>query len=339
MKRTVMWLKRHQRKVDNHSIERCFDAIEVGFKAQAYSIESTIAPVPTNGIISMIRNCLAARNVVADIVHVTGDINYVMPFLRSKRRLLTVHDVGHVENPKHSAFKQWLLRLVWFKIPLLFCDTVICVSSQTLERLNDMVPPNNNQRRLVIPAAICERSDLPMRTNPFNTQKKVVLHIGTAPNKNLSRIWMACQQIDCHLAIVGHKTEELQRLESCSNLSYSLHTNVSDATLEQLLLHCHAVAFVSTHEGFGMPLIEAQVFGKPCIASAIEPLVSNSGGGAFLVDPIDAEEIRSALHRALTDRDAVDAIVEKGYENAKRFSGVEVARQHARVYDEEIRNI
>lgn len=88
-----------------------------------------------------------------------------------------------------------------------------------------------------------------------------------------------------------------------------------------------------------MPLIEAQVYGKPCVTSSIEPMKSNAGGGAFLVDPIDAEEIRSALHRALTDRDAVDAIVEKGYENAKRFSGVEVARQHARVYAEEIRNI
>ena len=88
-----------------------------------------------------------------------------------------------------------------------------------------------------------------------------------------------------------------------------------------------------------MPLIEAQVFGKPCVTSSIEPMKSNAGDGAFLVDPIDTGEIREALHRALTDTAAIAEVVKKGYENAKRFSGIEVARQHARVYAEEIRNI
>ena len=88
-----------------------------------------------------------------------------------------------------------------------------------------------------------------------------------------------------------------------------------------------------------MPLIESQVFGKPCVTSSIEPMKSNAGEAAFLVDPIDTEEIRSALNRALTDREAVAVVVENGRENAKRFLGVEIARQHTRVYAEEIRNI
>lgn len=88
-----------------------------------------------------------------------------------------------------------------------------------------------------------------------------------------------------------------------------------------------------------MPLIESQVYGKPCVTSSIEPMRSNAGGGAFLVDPIDPEEIRTALNRALTDCEAIADVVKKGHENAKRFSGVEIARQHARVYAEEIRNI
>ena len=287
----------------------------------------------------MIKNCARALNVRTDLAHVTGDINYVVPFLRSKRRLLTVHDVGHVQDPAHSALKRWLLLLIWFKIPLIFCDTVICVSHQTLERLDLLVPRRDGQRRLVIPAAIREKSGHAVRPRPYDTGKKIVLQIGTAPNKNLPRVWKACAQLGCHLAIVGHETDELKSLKANRILSHSIHTNVSDDELEQLYLHCDAVVFVSTHEGFGMPLIEAQILGKPCVTSALEPMKSNAGDGALLVDPMDPEAIRSALEQLLTDRELSEAIVESGYLNARKFAGLEVARQHMRMYTEEVETI
>jgi glycosyltransferase involved in cell wall biosynthesis len=263
----------------------------------------------------------------------------VVPLVRANKRLLTVHDVGHVQDPKHSKFKRWLLLLIWFRIPLRFTDTVICVSEQSLERLNRLVPAARGQRRVVIPAAILEPSAAPTAPRPFETTKPVVLQIGSAPHKNLQRVWKACLDLDCHLAIVGSETDEIRALQSSQRLSHSIHSTISDEALEQLYWHCDAVVFVSTHEGFGMPLIEAQVFGKPCVTSAIEPMKSNAGDGAFLVNPISTVEIREALHRALTDTAAIEEVVKKGRENAKRFSGIEVARLHARVYAEEIRNI
>ena len=339
MSGTVTWVKRQPRIDSNHSIERCFDAIESGFNGQLecpFVITSAVVPLSTNGVWSMIKNCARALNVRTDIAHVTGDINYVLPFLRSKRRLLTVHDVGHVQDPAHSAFKRWLLLLIWFRFPLIFCDTVICVSHQTLERLNHLVPKRRGQRRLVIPAAIREKSGQARGPRPYETDKKIVLQIGTAPNKNLHRVWKACEQLGCHLAIVGHETEEVAALKANRMLSHSIHTNVSDDALEQLYLHCDAVVFVSTHEGFGMPLIEAQTLGKPCVTSAIEPMKSNAGDGALLVDPMDTDAIRAALEQLLTNRELAETIVESGYLNARQFTGVEVARQHMRVYTEEV---
>lgn len=342
MSATVTWVKRQPRIDSNHSIERCFDAIESGFNGQLecnFVITSAVVPFSTNGVWSMIKNCVTALKVHTDLAHVTGDINYVLPFLRSKKRMLTVHDVGHVKDPIHSPFKRWLLLLIWFKFPLLFCDTVFCVSHQTLERLNHLVPKRRGQRRLVIPAAIREKSGHALGPRPYKTDKKVILQIGTAPNKNLYRVWKACEQLGCHLAIVGHETDEVKSLQANRILSHSIHTNVSDDALEQLYLHCDVVVFVSTHEGFGMPLIEAQTLGKPCVTSAIEPMKSNAGDGALQVDPLDTGSIRAALEQLLTNRELSEAIVESGYLNAHKFAGVEVARQHIRVYQEEVENI
>lgn len=337
MKASVTWLMRHPRANTNHSIERCFKAIDGGMRTVASPPMQPlvhVAPRPTSGLFSMLQNCWAALQIQADIAHITGDIHYVLPFVRAKHRILTVHDVGHVQDPTHSKLKRWLLLLIWFKWPLRHCDTVICVSQKTRQRLGQLVPAIPGQKRLVIPAAIRNQSLETSEAHRFPTDRQIILQMGTAPNKNLARVWSACEALGCHLAIVGQPTYELNRLQARSKLSHSLHTNVSDEELERLYLGCDAVAFISTHEGFGMPVIEAQVFGKPCVTSSIEPMKSHAGGGAILVDPKNESNIQKALRNALTDTELCERTVDKGRFNIQRFSGDEVAQQHVQLYRE-----
>ena len=319
----------------NHSIERSFHAIAKGMKREdmrSIDHEIRVVPLATKGIHTVLVNCLYALRIKTEIAHITGDINYVLPFVRARHRVLTVHDVGHVQDPKHSKLKRWLLRFIWFKWPLRYCDTVLCVSQQTLDRLNALVPARDGQERIIIPSAIQDNNELTPLSAHFPRDKKVVMQIGTAPHKNLRRVWQSCEAIGAHLAIVGQPTAELTELKSTNQLSHSVHTNVTDEELERLYLACDAVAFVSTHEGFGMPLIEAQVFGKPCVTSSIEPMKSNAGGGALFVDPLDDQAIQHALHLVLTDEELVHRLTQLGHQNAPRFSGKRVAELHAALY-------
>ena len=127
MKSSVTWLMRHPRANTNHSIERCFEAIDGGMQTVASPTMQPVVhvvPRPTSGLFSMLQNCWAALQIQADIAHITGDIHYVLPFVQAKHRVLTVHDVGHVQDPAHSKLKRWLLLFIWFKWPLRHCDTV-----------------------------------------------------------------------------------------------------------------------------------------------------------------------------------------------------------------------
>ena len=87
--------------------------------------------------------------------------------------------------------------------------------------------------------------------------------MGTAPNKNLARVWSACEALGCHLAIVGPPTDELNRLQANSPLSHSLHTNVSDEELERLYLGCDAVALCPRTRALGCRSLKPRSSASP----------------------------------------------------------------------------
>ena len=65
-----------------------------------------------------------------------------------------------------------------------------------------------------------------------------------------------------------------------------------------------AVAYVSTYEGFGLPVIEAMQRGVPVLGSTTPAVAETAGDAAVLVDPDDIAAMAEGLARVLTDRSA-----------------------------------
>lgn len=331
----VIWLHRSPRMHGNFSIERCFAEMRSGFESleEPCEIEEIQVPHPTSGWLSMVRNVLFCLRLRADLAHVSGDIHYVMPFIRARRKVLTIHDLGMLTESNAAPWKRFALRVAWFTIPLRFCHAVACVSPFSLDRLNQLFPNSKGQIRLVIPTAI------PQPLKPVEATPRVpsepfrVLQIGTQPNKNAARIWRALHGLPAKLFIVGQPTDELKRLEEQCPLEHEFHISISDAELEELYSASDLVAFASTHEGFGMPLIEAQLHGVPCITSHLEPMKSNAGDGALLVDPSSDEQIRAGIIRLMNEPQLRQELVIKGRENAQRFTGRRVAEDYQNLYN------
>jgi glycosyltransferase involved in cell wall biosynthesis len=95
--------------------------------------------------------------------------------------------------------------------------------------------------------------------------------------------------------------------------------------------------FPSVHEGFGLPIIEAQATGRPVLTSQLEPMISVSGGAACLVDPFNTESIRSGIQKIISDEPYRRELVEKGFKNVERFQLKQVALQYRDLYEELIR--
>lgn len=97
---------------------------------------------------------------------------------------------------------------------------------------------------------------------------------------------------------------------------------------------CDLVCFVSTYEGFGMPILEAQAVGRPVLTSDISPMREVAGEGAFKVDPFDVDSIRTGLERLIGDGGLREDLIREGFRNVKGYSAESVAAQYAALYRE-----
>ncbi|MEM7539366.1 MAG: glycosyltransferase [Chloroflexota bacterium] len=90
----------------------------------------------------------------------------------------------------------------------------------------------------------------------------------------------------------------------------------------------------SLHEGFGLPILEAQHYGVPIMTANNSSLPEVAGDAAIFVDPMDVDAIADAMLRLSQDEDLRQRLIVAGYENVKRFSWEKAAKETLAVLEE-----
>lgn len=264
----------------------------------------------------------------ADIYHITGDVTFLALLLPRRKTVITVHDIGHFLYGLTGA-KRWIYKWLWLVLPLRWSARATSCSHQTRE---------NIERHLSIPIEKIDLIEHPYRPSfrpvakPFDFDRPVVLQVGTSSHKNVPRLITALAGLPVRLALVGGIDAELQLALDRSGIRYEAHFGVSNEKLAELYGCCDVVSFVSTSEGFGMPIIEGQIVGRPVITSNIPPMSDVAGNGACLVDPLDSDAIRAGIRRILADAGYRRDLVVAGRENVVRFSPARICAEYLELY-------
>ena len=129
---------------------------------------------------------------------------------------------------------------------------------------------------------------------------------------------------------------EVGHLITTNNLWPNVHLlgYVPDEELPILYNLTDIFAYPSLYEGFGLPILEAQACGCPVITSNVSSMPEVAGESAILVDPYNVEEIASAIHKVSSDKNLRDNLIQKGFENCKRFSWQRCEEETLKVYEE-----
>lgn len=286
-----------------------------------------VCPFFSNGLLRRVANCIYAWFHQSTINHVTGDVHYLGLLLSRGRTIHTIHDVLGLET--HKGLRRAVFKLFWVAIPIARAKLVTVVSDATRRDILRHVRCDP-AKVVVIPNPMLDR--YVRKDKLFNKEAPIVLQIGTAKNKNVPRLIEALQGTKCRLRIVGMPVPAHARLARELGVPLEVYSVLSSEAMLRRYEESDIVVLASTHEGFGMPIIEAQAIGRPVITSNISAMPEVAGAGACLVDPSDVKSIREGLLRVIDDDEYRAHIVEAGFNNVKRFDAGSIAEQYFEAY-------
>lgn len=323
----VTFYHRKPHAVGNYSIEAIFEDVR---KRLSGAIQARVSEgsVFSKGLIPRLRLCLEAMFRQGDINHITGDINFVGITLRKSRTVQTIHDC--VSVARSSGFKRELLRQFWVALPVRRCAVVTTVSEATRQQVLSLVPGCPPEKVVVVPNAIATRFQRSPKT--FDAGRPRILQLGTADNKNVPRLIEALHGLSCQLDIIGRYVPEYEEMLRRLGIRYTYRWHLPEEEVLRAYQETDIVSLVSTHEGFGMPILEGQAVGRPVITSNILSMPEVAGDAACVVDPFDTAAIRAGLERIIHDAGYREVLIERGYHNVRRFDPDLIAGEYLRIY-------
>jgi glycosyltransferase involved in cell wall biosynthesis len=311
------------------SVEGIFETIRQHLPADIQA-DPLVVPYESRGVAPRIGNAIWASNHRHSVNHITGDIHYVALGLPGPRTILTVHDCGYLRNP--SALRRKVVEWLWYRLPIRRVAVVTVISEFTRDQLLAATPVDPNKVRVIpdcVPAAF-----VPTERPIGRSVRPVVLQVGTPTNKNIERLAQALDGVNCSLHVVGRLSETQRNELDRSRIEYRNSIGLTVTELVRAYADSDLVSFCSTYEGFGMPIVEAQLVGRPVVTSNVTSMPEIAGDGACLVDPFDPRSIRAGIERVLGDKEYYTALVASGRANAERFSPARVADAYAELYRE-----
>ena len=290
----VIWYFRKRQPIGHFSIENSFRELLPHFAGSEWEIEWREASWFSTGIFNRLKIALEARRLQADIIHITGDIHFAALFLWGRKVVLTVHDLGFLEEAR--GVKGWLMKKLWLDGPLRRCARVVAVSEATKRSIlaQTRYPADHIE---VIPTLI--PSHFTRRTRLPDNPKPILLHIGLAPNKNLRGHAEAIAGMEVKLRIIGEPSAADHQMLQSLGIDYEWRSRLTDEQMQEAYATSDLLLFCSTLEGFGMPILEAKAVGLPVITSDLSPMNEVGAGWAVCVAPCDLDAMRSAIKRGL----------------------------------------
>lgn len=318
----------HRKRYPNatFSIELIFDDVRNRLREKIDPI-AYVVRYNSRGLlrrIAIVLECWLQRR---EVNHVTGDINFAGILLPKNRTIQTIHDCANID--RNVGLRRLVLRFFWLQLPVNRCCLVTTVSQYSKSRILSHVRCDPKKIH-IIPNAVSTRF-FPSPASHFS-EKPRILQVGTAINKNIERLAESLSGIDCHLTIVGKLSNSQISALTLSKIDFENRMNLTDEEIVQEYIRTDILAFVSTDEGFGMPIIEANMVGRAVVTSDAASMPEVAGSAACLVDPLSIDSIREGFLKVITDSQYREDLIARGFANAQRYHPEQIANQYLDLY-------
>jgi len=310
---------------------------------------------------------LFLRQQGADLFHVPLS---AVPLAMPRPYVVTVHDMSSLMfQPYRGRSRQ--LRFYRFSRGLRRAARVIAVSAATRRDVEDVLHIAPERIRVIYnapdpafhlprsPAIACVGEDREIHypeemkriLDRYQMDYPFLLYAGTIrPQKNIPRMVEAFSlirsELEHHplyrglrLIIIGDEIStapSVRRAVIQSRVEKDVRFLgfVPIETLRVFYQAASAFVFPSLYEGFGLPPLEAMACGTPVVCSHLSSLPEVVGDAAVIVNPENVFDIARGIREALLDQSLRSQLVQRGFEQSRRFDWQRTATQVLATYRE-----
>ena len=292
-----------------------------------------------------------ARSVGATVIH---SPHYTLPLLTRRRRVVTLHDATFFSDPAvHTALKR-LFFSTWIRVSVRLADALIVPSRATADELARFVRSNADDYVVAyhgVDPTVFHQPDAEQVTAAASTLelegRPWIAFLGTIePRKNVPFLIAAYRQLVSEwddswgsvpvLAIAGGRgwetgvEPELALVEQPAEVRELGFIELADVT--GFLGGAELVAYPSSGEGFGLPVLEGMACGAPVLTTTRLALPEVGGDAVQYAEPTVAG-IHEALRSLVSDPALRADLAARGPARAALFTWTASALVHAATFE------
>lgn len=274
------------------------------------------------------------------------------------KSVVTIHDLIHERYPEQYNAIDVKIYSKKFRYACKQADKVIAISEQTKRDIINFYKTPEEKITVCYQSCnplfgkACSEEEKKRVKTQYQLPEQFFLSVGSIiERKNLLSICKAMfllrNELDIPLVVIGEGGKYKQQVQdyllqnglatkiiflsdsAAAKSSSAFRTAVDFPAIYQSAI---AMIYPSFFEGFGIPVLEALWSRLPVITSNISCLPEAAGEGAYYVNPSSAEEIAAGMKKIYNDKHFTSALVEKGWQQAQKFTQQRCAASVMNVY-------
>ena len=301
----------------------------------------------------------AAKKAGCQLLHCTSN---TAPVFTSIPLVVTLHDIIYMESSflkilkgsgtNYQKFGNAYRRLV---VPWIIKKSrkIITVSHFEKNRIGQFFGISGDKRLEAVYNGVSrhfkpvtDAFELQRVKTLYNLPNRFFFFLGnTDPKKNTKGTlrafsdYLAKTGNDIHLVMLDYDRYELEQLLEEIGDTELIHRiiltgYVVNTDLPSIYCQSEVFLYPSLRESFGIPMLEAMACGVPVITSNTSSMPEVAGDAAMLTNPYEPAEITTAMIQLTSDKKLRSDLIQKGFEQAAKFSWKAMAEHVQHIYSE-----